>query len=359
MLLRICAFLALFCLLLSNPLLACSCGFVPETLCTSIRAGSQQEVVKVKMISQSPHPYGYQYGTRTQVLVLENLMGQTSVGDTLTVSSGNDGICEGSLTAYPDTMILVLKLYTPENEQMYSYPSCGVHKGSIINDTIFSASPGNTAHKIAYEDFKNEFSHCVSMNPQLNVRGMIRSWRYNRLIPDLEFQIDGISLFTDAQGTFEYPHLEFAPPWSIEQHPGFQVSLTSDAAPLRGVSTADLILMNQHILGIAPFEHAEQYLAADINNSKSITTLDMIALRRLILGLDTQFSNSSSWLFVHTYSDLPTIEDLWEENIPQQIPTVIQNMPSINLSYYNADDIELSTLQVQAIKMGDVDGSVE
>jgi hypothetical protein len=39
-------------------------------------------------------------------------------------------------------------------------------------------------------------------------------------------------------------------------------------------------------------------IAADVNNSGSITTLDLIQLRKLILNIDTEFANNTSWRFV-------------------------------------------------------------
>lgn len=39
-------------------------------------------------------------------------------------------------------------------------------------------------------------------------------------------------------------------------------------------------------------------IAADANNSRSITTFDIVTLRKLILGIDTVFTNTDSWRFV-------------------------------------------------------------
>jgi len=72
-----------------------------------------------------------------------------------------------------------------------------------------------------------------------------------------------------------------------------------DEAPFNGVSTFDLILINQHILGVQPFDDPYDYLAADVNNTSSITILDMIGIRRAILGqvstLKLEIRNSGLW----------------------------------------------------------------
>ncbi|MFN9380605.1 MAG: hypothetical protein ACK6BQ_11660, partial [Bacteroidota bacterium] len=67
---------------------------------------------------------------------------------------------------------------------------------------------------------------------------------------------------------------------------------------LNGVSTFDLVLISKHILGVQPLNTPYKLIAADVNNSKSVTTLDLIQLRKLILNIDATFANNSSWRFV-------------------------------------------------------------
>lgn len=110
---------------------------------------------------------------------------------------------------------------------------------------------------------------------------------------------------------------------------------------LNGVSTIDLILMNKHILGIAPFTTPYQFIAADINQSGGITTADMIQLRRVILGVDSTFSNNTSWKFVPTDYVFDNLE-------VTQYPSFL-DFPYFNDNKYNADFI--------AIKIGDLNGS--
>jgi photosystem II stability/assembly factor-like uncharacterized protein len=68
--------------------------------------------------------------------------------------------------------------------------------------------------------------------------------------------------------------------------------------PLNGVTTLDLSLISRHILNIEPFDDPYKMIAADVNQSGTITTLDIVALRRVILGIDSVFLNNTSWRFV-------------------------------------------------------------
>lgn len=62
---------------------------------------------------------------------------------------------------------------------------------------------------------------------------------------------------------------------------------TKDNDPLNGVSTFDLVLINKHILGLEPLNSPYNMIAADANNSRSITTFRHRGLRKLILVHET------------------------------------------------------------------------
>ncbi|MEQ1746242.1 MAG: T9SS type A sorting domain-containing protein [Saprospiraceae bacterium] len=68
--------------------------------------------------------------------------------------------------------------------------------------------------------------------------------------------------------------------------------------PYNGVSTFDIVRINRHLLGLEPFTNPYQMIAADVNNSASITSFDMIRIRQLILGLITEFHPGVNWRYV-------------------------------------------------------------
>ena len=73
-----------------------------------------------------------------------------------------------------------------------------------------------------------------------------------------------------------------------------------------GVSAIDVILTQSHILGKIKFNSAYKIIAADVNNNKSISNIDIIFMKRLILGLDTTFTGNRLWAFVdsaYTFAD--------------------------------------------------------
>lgn len=69
-------------------------------------------------------------------------------------------------------------------------------------------------------------------------------------------------------------------------------------APSNGVTTWDLVLISRHILGVQLLGSPYKIIAADANANQSVTTLDMVAIRKIILQLESEFPDNTSWRFV-------------------------------------------------------------
>lgn len=102
----------------------------------------------------------------------------------------------------------------------------------------------------------------------------------------------------DANGCISIPGLSFGL--------NYLVTPLKDNDPLNGVSTFDLVLINKHILSLQPFDAPYKLLAADANNSKTVTTFDIVEIRKLILGLYTELPNNTSWRFYPADFALPS-----------------------------------------------------
>lgn len=95
---------------------------------------------------------------------------------------------------------------------------------------------------------------------------------------------------THADGTYSFTNFNYGSDLIIT--PSY------DVAPLNGVSTFDLVLIAKHILNIRAITDPYKMIAADVNNSGSISTIDLIQLRKLILGIYEYFPANTSWRFV-------------------------------------------------------------
>ena len=111
-----------------------------------------------------------------------------------------------------------------------------------------------------------------------------------------------------------------------------------------GVTTFDIMVIARHILGSEIITDPYYLIAADVNNSGSISALDIIGIQRVILGQADTFDNNSGWRAV--LSDYVFGSNPLQENFPEA--AIFENFDPNNSS--NIDFI--------AIKIGDVDGSL-
>ena len=144
------------------------------------------------------------------------------------------------------------------------------------------------------------------------------------------------NVMSSDQGDYNFTGLEMGYDYTIAPSKNIDFS--------NGVSTLDIVLISKHVLGVQPLDSPYKLIAADVNNSSSITTLDLIQLRKLILSIDTEFSKVPSWRFVDAKYNFPDNANPWLEQFPEVI-----NINNMEDSMLDGDFV--------AVKMGDVNGS--
>ena len=113
---------------------------------------------------------------------------------------------------------------------------------------------------------------------------------------------------------------------------------------LNGVNTLDILYIQQHILGLNRIEDPYSLIAANVNDDRRISGADMVELRRAILGIDTEFSNNTSWRFVDA------AENLQEGQIPFDYPGEVTGTIA---------QISLFMNDFTAVKIGDVNSTAQ
>jgi len=125
---------------------------------------------------------------------------------------------------------------------------------------------------------------------------------------------------------------------------GYEVIPERDVAPLNGVTTYDLVLISQHILGLMPIASPYRLIAADANRSGSVTTFDIVEFRKLILGIYTNLPANKSWRFVKKNFVFPDPLNPFKTALPEKITATAILGDSLNQDF-------------TAIKVGDINGS--
>jgi hypothetical protein len=141
---------------------------------------------------------------------------------------------------------------------------------------------------------------------------------------------------TKDQGSYAFTGVDVFDPKSIG------ASRNNDL--LNGVSTLDLVLIQRHILGLQIIDSPYKLLAADINNSRSVTASDLTNLRKTILGVSNQFDNNTSWRF------LPETYKFDDPAYPFDFPSKI-----------NLDSVfeDRANVNFMAVKVGDINNSAK
>ncbi|MDG1295492.1 MAG: HYR domain-containing protein, partial [Saprospiraceae bacterium] len=125
----------------------------------------------------------------------------------------------------------------------------------------------------------------------------------------------------------------------------YSVVPSLDLDPDNGVTTFDIVLITRHILGIVALDSPYKIIAADVNNSGSVSTLDVVNIRKVILNIDPNFPNNTSWRFVDESYLFPDPANPWAPGFPEVV----------NFNNLGQDE-DASFI---GIKVGDVNGSAQ
>ena len=124
----------------------------------------------------------------------------------------------------------------------------------------------------------------------------------------------------------------------------YKLTASKNTNPLCGVSTLDLVLISKHISGTQVLPEWWQLIAADSNLSGTISTADLVELRKMILAVQLGFVKNTSWRFFD------------EKSIPPAppAPATVPLSEEINIKPLLKDELDNNFI---GVKIGDVNGS--
>lgn len=250
----------------------------------------------------SDNYYGSFYGTPTFVVIKPN-------GD---VNFDPRGVSSSNTSVLLDTAIAqALRSITftvPPKDTTVTVPPKDTTKTVPPKDTTVKPNPADTTPKPAIKD-------TIVLKGKLTANGnglgfVKMTLRWNGL--DQVFS-------TDLLGNFL---LRIPDTATIKSSANLTIDYNQDY--LAGVSTIDLILIQKHIQGVSKFTDFKHLVAADVDQSGDVNVLDLLDLRKLILGLYDKLPASPSVQFVYknpnnlvktlnspiTYSDLKAFKSL-------------------------------------------------
>jgi len=146
---------------------------------------------------------------------------------------------------------------------------------------------------------------------------------------------------TDNNGQFAFAN---AP-----QYLDYEISGEKNDDYLNGVSTLDLVKIQQHILGQELLDSPYKMIAADVTNDKNITALDLIDIRKLILGITTEYPSKGSWTLVDASQDQSlTTANPWMYNESRTVTDLQSDMMDIDfIAVKNGDVTDSATANLK------------
>ncbi len=181
----------------------------------------------------------------------------------------------------------------------------------------------------------------IGLFESIQITGVIHDWQ-NRPIPDVTISVNEPTIptqVTGPDGTYDFPRI----PANVES---CEINLSKNTTAVNGLGVQDIITLQRHLLEYDTLANPYQWLAGDVNLSNSLTSLDLIAIRRVILFIDSDFDATESWRFVPETHDFIDPLDPWANPVPWN-----GNCSDLNQAMEELDFV--------AIKMGDVSGNAD
>ena len=156
----------------------------------------------------------------------------------------------------------------------------------------------------------NQVDVC-GMTANAGVSGLVKT-EWDMAVEETGVELEGTIMgmnMTDRQGEYEFADVPLGGMYDVVP--------SKDGDDMNGISTADLIRIQRHLLGLTPLSSPYQFIAADVNNSESVSAADIAELRKLILGVYNEFPRNESWRFVDKLYSFPDPQDPWLEEFPE------------------------------------------
>lgn len=196
---------------------------------------------------------------------------------------------------------------------------------------------GNQAFTWTYIIVQDNHQLCGNM-PRVSIQGSIGT-EDGVMLNDTKISLTGgetrKQCATNEEGKYFFKELGM--------YNTYEISPELKRKASEGVSTLDLVLIQRHILGLQKLDSPYKIIAADANNSGTVTSSDLVEIRKVILGQRDSFAHAPAWKFVESSYRFADPSHPWPH------PAII--------TYDNLDS-DMTQSDFTAIKTGDVNNSV-
>jgi len=210
--------------------------------------------------------------------------------------------------------------------------------GSASVNVYFTDAAGNQDFCETFLFIQDNSGVCGSASG--DITGEIMT-NHDEPLEDAEVRIEGVlggmerARITGSDGGYAF--------FAVPHFDDYEITGFKNDDPDNGVTSLDILRIQQHLLGVDPFDNAMQYIAADVNNNEAVSSVDILHMRRLLLGYYTEFPNNTSWRFVDADQTFADFRNPW----PLDETILLDDF----------QDVENRDNDFVAIKIGDLNAS--
>ncbi len=245
---------------------------------------------------------------------------------------------------------LIYSFSADTSDQIYVLDCFNI--GEIIITLWITDETGNQDYCETFVVIQDNMGAC--MGPPL-IAGTVET-EEGQGISDVEVKLSGDNAedyLTIFDGHFEFD--------SLSEGGDFTITPFKDTNYINGVTTFDLVLISKHILGTVMLNSPYKIIAADVNQSKSVTTIDLVKIRRLILHIDDKFEDVPSWGFIDKDFVFPNPDNPFQTDFPPviDINNLIENEEEADFIGFKMGDVNCSANPENFINNDDREGGTD
>jgi hypothetical protein len=243
-------------------------------------------------------------------------------------------------TCYPGSFLSIKKVsdlsvsYIADNKDSVLSFDCSALKNTAIPLRVFLTNAKGISVSCDVSLYLSDsFNNC---SPKVKISGAIKT-ATGKPVNQVTVGLSGFTTYsgqTNVDGLFSIQNISTGGPYFLKP--------LSPNDFKNGVSTLDLVLLQRQLLQGQVLKSPLQFLAADIDNSGTISIRDLLELRKLVINLSSKFEKNTSWRFIPTHFIFPDSSNPWKTPFPEEII-----FPAISKD---------TTGSFTAIKIGDLSG---
>ena len=167
-------------------------------------------------------------------------------------------------------------------------------------------------------------------------------------ISDVQIELAGLKMKADVstndEGQYQFEN--------IPMNEEYTITPSKEGYSKDGISVLDLVLLQQHILGLNNLNSPYHMIAGDVNATGTISAADLVELKTFLIGRTDSFKSNEAWRFIdeaYTFIDpshpWPFTDEAYISNLKDQ--TMVKNFIGVKIGDLDQSNTASSVTRTQ------------